>query len=192
MPDLHAMAMAIWEGAARIAILEARVAEQDGKIDTLQRLHEGLRHEIIDRHPAFPLPDPPANTTWLLDQSVPTSMSPPDSALPPVNATSLLLDQLVPASMSPPESALPPFIDLSMAGIEPTPPKCEDASAIQGVLFEHNQVVQPDHPDTSGNIVDPGDLSNLVPEYDSSNDMDVEVDVEVKVEGSSEEVDMAT
>jgi hypothetical protein len=42
MPDLHAMAMAIQDGAAWIAILEARVKEQDSKIDTLQHLHEGL------------------------------------------------------------------------------------------------------------------------------------------------------
>jgi hypothetical protein len=42
MPDLHAMAMAIRDGAAWIAILEACVKEQDGKIDTLQCLHEGL------------------------------------------------------------------------------------------------------------------------------------------------------
>jgi hypothetical protein len=42
MPDLHVMAMAIRDGAARIAILEAHVKEEDGKIDTLQHLHEGL------------------------------------------------------------------------------------------------------------------------------------------------------
>ncbi|KAG2158262.1 uncharacterized protein EDB93DRAFT_1246113 [Suillus bovinus] len=42
MPDLHAMAMAIREGAAQITALEERVVEQDAKIDTLQRLHEGL------------------------------------------------------------------------------------------------------------------------------------------------------
>ncbi|KAG0694474.1 hypothetical protein DFH29DRAFT_1006292 [Suillus ampliporus] len=78
MPDLHGMAIAIRDAAARIAILEARVVEQDGKFDTLQRLHEGLRREIVDRHPSFPLPDLPANATSLLfDQSVPMSMSPP-------------------------------------------------------------------------------------------------------------------
>jgi len=42
MPDLHAMALAIQDGAAQIAILEAHVVEQDGKIDTLQCLHESL------------------------------------------------------------------------------------------------------------------------------------------------------
>jgi hypothetical protein len=42
MPDLHAMALVIQDGAARIAILEARVVEQDGKIDTLQCLYESL------------------------------------------------------------------------------------------------------------------------------------------------------
>jgi hypothetical protein len=180
MPDLHAMSIAIRDGAARIAILEARATEQDGKIDTLQRLHESLRREIVARHPSFPLPDPPAN------------------------ATSLLLDQSVPTSLSPPESQLVPLIDLMMADLAPTPPKFEDASSIEGLTFEPSQVqlapdpsptsevVQPQDPDTMGDIVDPGDLSNLVPEYDSSNDMDVEVDVEVKVEVSSEEVDMST
>ncbi|KAG1823816.1 uncharacterized protein BJ212DRAFT_1476678 [Suillus subaureus] len=91
MPDLHAMAITIQD-------------EQDGKIDTLQCLREGLRHKIVDQYPSFQIPDPPAN------------------------APSLLLDQSVPASMSPPESALPPFIDLLVAGMVPTPPKFEDAS----------------------------------------------------------------
>ncbi|KAG2029223.1 hypothetical protein BDR03DRAFT_1018716 [Suillus americanus] len=122
------------------------------KIDTLQCLHEGLRHEIIDRHPSFPLPDTPAN------------------------ATSLLLDQSGPRTMSPPESALPPLIDLSMETLAPTTatPTFPDTSAIEGLL----------------DIVDPGNPSNLVPEYDSSNNMDVEM--EVKVDESSEEIDMAT
>jgi hypothetical protein len=168
MPDLHAMAIAIRDGAARIALLEARVAEQDGKIDTLQRLHEGLRREIVDRHPSFPIPDPPSN------------------------ATSFLLLQSVSPAMSPPGSALPPLIDLSMEGMAPTPPTCQVASAIEGLLFEDNKGVHPEDPDPSGQIVDPGDQSNLLPEYDSSDDMDVEVKVEVKVEASSEVVDMAT
>ncbi|KAG1777118.1 hypothetical protein EV702DRAFT_1197438 [Suillus placidus] len=42
MPDLHAMSMAIQEGAARIAALKACVVEQAGMIDTLQCLHESL------------------------------------------------------------------------------------------------------------------------------------------------------
>ncbi|KAG1726352.1 uncharacterized protein EDB91DRAFT_1254371 [Suillus paluster] len=153
---------------ARIALLEDRVAEQDGKIDTLQRLHEGLRHEIMHRHPSFPLPDPPAN------------------------ASSLLLDQSGPPTMSPAKSALPLLIDLTMEGIAPTTATATfpDASAIDGLLFDYNQVAHPEDPDASGEIVNPGDPSNLVPEYDSSDDMDVEV--EVKVEESSEEVDMAT
>ncbi|KAG0703824.1 hypothetical protein DFH29DRAFT_874271 [Suillus ampliporus] len=163
MPDLHGMAIAIRDAAARIAILEARVVEQDGKFDTLQRLHEGLRREIVDRHPSFPLPDLPANATLLFDQSVPVSMSPP-------------------------ESALPPLIDLSMAGMSPTPPKFEDASAIEGLLFESNEVVDPEGPHTPGENVDPGDPGNLVPEYDSDDDMDVEVKLEVKLE----DTDMAT
>ncbi|KAG2029241.1 hypothetical protein BDR03DRAFT_1018683 [Suillus americanus] len=120
MPDLHAM------------------SQQDGKLDTLQRLHEGLRHEIIERHPSFPLPDTHAN------------------------AASLLLDQSSPRTMSPPESALPPLIDLSMA-LAPTTitPTFPDASAIEGLLFDYDQVVHPEDRDVSGNIVDPGDPSNL-------------------------------
>ncbi|KAG2352550.1 hypothetical protein BDR07DRAFT_1498099 [Suillus spraguei] len=83
MLDLHSMAIAIQDGAAQIALLEARVAEQDGKIDTLQRLHEGLQCKVIDRHPSFPLPNSPVNATFLLDQSVPLSISPLPSALAP-------------------------------------------------------------------------------------------------------------
>ncbi|KAG1719962.1 hypothetical protein EDB19DRAFT_1918363 [Suillus lakei] len=163
MPDLHAMAMAIREGAAQITILEARVAEQDGKMDTLQCLHESLQRKIVDQHPSFPLPDPPAK------------------------ATSMLLNQPIPMSMSPPESTLPPLIHLLMAEMAPTPPKFEDASAIEGLLFEYSQVQQEDTPTSSKNV-DPGDPGNLVPEYDSFDDMDVEV----QVEASGEEVDMAT
>jgi len=158
MPDLHAMALVIWDGTAQIAIIEAHVVEQDGKIDTLQCLHESLRHEIIDRHPSFPLPDLPSNATLLLDQSIPTAMSPP-------------------------ASALPALIDLSMTGMEPTPPTFQDASSIEGLIFEPTEG-QPEDPQTSGNMVDPGDPGNLVPEY-NSDDMDVEVKVE-------EDVDIAT
>ncbi|KAG1819015.1 uncharacterized protein BJ212DRAFT_1479144 [Suillus subaureus] len=95
--------------------MKCTYSEQDGKIDTLQCLHEGLRREIVDRHPAFPLPEPPANVT------------------------SLLLDQSVPPSMSPSASALPPLIDLSIGEMTTTPLKSEDASAIEGLLFEYNQ-----------------------------------------------------
>ncbi|KAG2028928.1 hypothetical protein BDR03DRAFT_1019153 [Suillus americanus] len=107
---------------ALITLLEACVAEQDGKIDTLQCLHEGLRHEIIDRHPSFPLPDTPAN------------------------AASLLLDQSGPHTMSPPESTLPPLIDLSMEILAPTTATATfpDASAIEGLLFDYDQVVHPE------------------------------------------------
>ncbi|KAG2028801.1 hypothetical protein BDR03DRAFT_1019322 [Suillus americanus] len=107
---------------ARIALLKACVAEQDGKIDTLQCLHEGLRHKIIDWHPSFPLPDTPAN------------------------ATSLLLDQSSPRTMSPPGSALPPLIDLSMETLAPTTVTLTfpDASAIEGLLFNYDQVVHPE------------------------------------------------
>ncbi|KAG1817571.1 uncharacterized protein BJ212DRAFT_1480140 [Suillus subaureus] len=164
MPDLHAMTIAIWDGTACITILNAHVAEQDGKIDTLQCLHEDLRHEIINWHSAFPILKSLAN------------------------ATSLLLDQSVPPSMSPSASALPPLINLSIGEMMPTPLKFKDASAIEGLLFEYNQVVQPEVPDMYSEIVDLGDPGNLVPEYGSSDDMDVEV----KVEASSEEVDRAT
>ncbi|KAG2141460.1 hypothetical protein BD769DRAFT_1662362 [Suillus cothurnatus] len=158
MLDLHAMALAIQNGAAQIAILEAHVVEQDGKIDTLQCLHESLRCEIIDWYPSFPL----------LDLSI--------------NAT-LLLDQSIPAAMSPLASALPVLIDLSMTGMEPTPPTFEDASSIEGLMFEPTQG-QPEDPQTSGNMVDWGDPGNLVPEY-NSDDMNVEVKVE-------EDIDIAT
>ncbi|KAG1736826.1 hypothetical protein EDD22DRAFT_959710 [Suillus occidentalis] len=128
MPDLHSMAIAIRDGAARIAILEARVREQDGKIDTLQCLHESLRRQVVNRHPSFPLPDSPANATMLLDQSVP------------------------PPSMSPLPSALPNLINLDMGVMEPTPLKVEDASDMVGLVFEPSQV-QPEGPQLSGEIV---------------------------------------
>jgi hypothetical protein len=178
------MSIAIRDGAAQIAVLEARVLEQGGMINTLQRLHESLQREIVDRHPSFPLPDTPAN------------------------ATSLLLDQAVLEPTSPLPLALPPLIDLSMADIEPTSPNFEDASAIDGLTFEPSQVQLPPDPlptpedaQTTREIIPPDDPLNLVPDYNSVDSMDVEVevgvkpeDVEVKVdsEGHSADVDMAT
>ncbi|KAG2126558.1 uncharacterized protein EDB93DRAFT_1257508 [Suillus bovinus] len=163
MPDLHAMAMAIREGAAQITALEEHLVEQDAKIDTLQCLHEGLQCEIILWHPTFPLPDAQGD------------------------ATSFLLDQPVPPAMSTPASALPPLIDLSMKGMEPNPPNLQDESAINGLIFELNQI----HPEVSqmlSKIVKLDDLGNLFPEYGSVEDMDVQV----KGEPSGEDVDMTT
>src|SRR5271168_3219198 len=97
MPDLHSMAIVIRDGAARIAILEARVQEQDAKIDTLQRLHESLRRTVVDRHPSFSLPDTPADGIMLLGQGGP------------------------PPSMSPLPSALSNLIDLDFSVMQPTP-----------------------------------------------------------------------
>ncbi|KAG1848870.1 hypothetical protein F4604DRAFT_1935152 [Suillus subluteus] len=163
MPDLHSMAIAIWDGAAQIALLEARVREQDDKIDTLKCLHESLRHKVVDRHQSFPLPDSPAPATFLLDQSITPSMSP----LP---------------------SALPNLINLDMGVMEPSSLKVEDASDMVGLIFEPSPV-QPEGPQPSGEIVDLDDPGNLVPEYNSVSE---EMDVEVKDETSGGEVDMAT
>ncbi|KAG2139099.1 uncharacterized protein EDB93DRAFT_1298964 [Suillus bovinus] len=129
MPDLHAMAMAIWEG---------------------------LRREIILQHPTFPLPDAQGD------------------------ATSFLLHQPIPPAMSTPASALPPLIDLSMEGMEPNPPSLQDESVIDGLIFELNQI----HPEVSqmpGKIVKLDDLGNLLPEYDSVEEMDVQVKGEPSV-----------
>ncbi|KAG1737445.1 hypothetical protein EDB19DRAFT_1829547 [Suillus lakei] len=105
-----------------------------------------------------------------------------------------------PASLPSSSSAVPraaldvPMPDLhAMAitiqdGMVPTPPTPEDASAIEGLVFEDNEVVHAEDQNMSGKHVDPGNPGNLVPEYDSADDMDVEV----KVEASSEETDMAT
>ncbi|KAG1882257.1 hypothetical protein F4604DRAFT_1678656 [Suillus subluteus] len=163
MPDLHSMAIVIRDGAARIALLETRVREQDDKIDTLQHLHESLRRKVVDRHPSFPLPDSPAPATFLLDQSITPSMSP----LP---------------------SALPNLINLDMGVMEPSSLKVEDASDMVGLIFEPSPV-QPDGPQPSSKIEDPDDPGNLVPEYNSVSE---EMDVEVKDETSGGEVDMAT
>jgi hypothetical protein len=102
----------------------------------------------------------------------------------PADGTTLLLDQSVPPSMSPPESTLPDLIDLSMPDIEITSPQVKNAALIEGLMFEPSQGHHPVGPDDPGNFVP----ANLVPEYNSSTDMDVEP----KVEASSEEVDMAT
>ncbi|KAG2145399.1 uncharacterized protein EDB93DRAFT_1104845 [Suillus bovinus] len=163
MPDLHAMAMVIWEGAAQIAALEEHLVEQDAKIDTLQCLHEGLQHEIILWHPAFPLPDAQGD------------------------ATSFLLDQPVPPAMSTPASALPPLIDLSMEGMEPKSPNLQDESVIDGLIFELNQIY-PEVSQMPGKIVKLDDPGNLFPEYDSVEEMDVQV----KGEPSGKDVDMTT
>ncbi|KAG1765173.1 hypothetical protein EV702DRAFT_1204699 [Suillus placidus] len=106
IPDLHSMTIAIRDAAARILVLEARVREQDGKIDTLQRLHESLRRKVVDWHPSFPLPDSPGNAILLLDQSVDT------------------------LSMSPLPSTLPNLINLDMGVMEPTSLKVEDESSM--------------------------------------------------------------
>ncbi|KAG2128375.1 uncharacterized protein EDB93DRAFT_1256673 [Suillus bovinus] len=147
-------------GVPRSALdLEERVVEQDAKIDTLQC----LQHKIILRHPTFPLPDAQGD------------------------ATSFLLHQPVPPAMSTPASALPPLIDLSMEGMEPNPPNLQDESAIDRLIFELNQI----HPEVSqmpGEIVKPDDPGNLFPEYDSVEEMDVQV----KGEPSGEDVDMTT
>jgi hypothetical protein len=136
------MAIAIRDGAACIAILEPCVQEQDGKIDTLQCLHESLQHQVVNWHPSFPLPDSPANATFLLDQSVP------------------------PLSMSPLPSALSNLINLDMGVMEPTPLKVEDRSDMVGLMFEPSQV-QPEGPQSSSKIVIPDDPGNLFPEYNS-------------------------
>ncbi|KAG2348101.1 hypothetical protein BDR05DRAFT_945033 [Suillus weaverae] len=168
MLDLHGMAIVIQDSAARITLLKAHVAEQDGKIDTLQCLHEGLRREIIDWHPSFPLLDPPAN------------------------ATSLLLDQAMPEATLPPKSALPSLAHLPMAGVEPTPPKIDTPYVIEDLMFELSQVQPPldplptpPGPLISREIVQADDSGNLFLEYNSDNEMDVEVKVEeVEVEAS--------
>ncbi|KAG2133588.1 uncharacterized protein EDB93DRAFT_1107536 [Suillus bovinus] len=103
------------------------------------------------------------------------------------DATSLLLHQPVPPAMSTPASALPPLIDLSMEGMEPNPPNIQDESAIDGLIFELNQIY-PEVSQTPGEIVKPEDLGNLFPEYDSVEEMDVQV----KGEPSGEDVDMTT
>ncbi|KAG2094671.1 uncharacterized protein F5147DRAFT_763865 [Suillus discolor] len=181
MPDLHSMAIAIQDGAAHIAILEARVQEQDAKIDTLQHLHESLRRTVVDRHPSFSLPDTPADATILLDQSGPHP------------------------SILPLPSALSNLIDLDISVMQPTPLTVEDGSAMVGLMVEPTQVqpegpqssgeiMLPDEPgnllpESSGNIVVPNEPGNLLPEYDSS---DEELDVEGKVDLPGEEVEMAT
>ncbi|KAG1812989.1 hypothetical protein EV424DRAFT_1349185 [Suillus variegatus] len=162
MPDLHSMAIAIRDGAARIAILEALVQEQDAKIDTLQCLHESLRRTVIDQHPSFSLPDTPADATILLDQSGPPLMEP----------TPLMVED-----------------GSAMVGlmVEPTQVQPEGPQSSSKIVLpdEPGNLL----PESSGNIVVPNEPGNLLPEYDSS---DEEMDVEGKVDLPGEEVAMAT
>ncbi|KAG1717234.1 hypothetical protein EDB19DRAFT_1840648, partial [Suillus lakei] len=157
MPDLHAMAIAIRDGAARIALLKARVAEQDAF---------DVKSSTGTPHFHFPTLLPMQQQCCLINPS-PCPCHPP-------NLHSLL------------------SLICRWPGWRPHPPTPEDASAIEGLVFEDN-IVHPEDPHTSGEHVDPGNPGNLVPEYDSPDDMDVEVKVEeMKVEPSSEETAMAT
>ncbi|KAG2354148.1 hypothetical protein BDR07DRAFT_1382466, partial [Suillus spraguei] len=73
IPDLHSMAIAIWDGAARIALLEACVAEQDGMEPLPPKVQpasviEGLIFELSQIQPEGPQtsgkivdPDDPGN-----------------------------------------------------------------------------------------------------------------------------------
>ncbi|KAG1734044.1 uncharacterized protein EDB91DRAFT_1084190 [Suillus paluster] len=65
------------ESANRIAALEACASEQESTINTLRRLHESLRRQIMQQHPSFPLLDSPptATSSLLLDQAAPGSQS---------------------------------------------------------------------------------------------------------------------
>src|SRR6267154_2235132 len=67
------------------------------------------------------------------------------------------------------------LIDLSMERMAPTPLKFQDASAIEGLLFEYNQVVHPDDSDASGQIMDPGAASLYRNEHDILEDLFVKV-----------------
>ncbi|KAG1809527.1 hypothetical protein EV424DRAFT_1542952 [Suillus variegatus] len=146
MLDLHSMAITVWDDAARIAILEAQVQEQDAKIDTLQRLHESLWHTVVNQHPSFSLPDTPADATILLDQSG------------------------------------PPRLMVEPTQVQPEGPQSS------------GEIVLPDEPgnllpESSSDIVVPNKPGNLLPKYYSS---DEEMDVEGKVDLPGEEVEMAT
>jgi hypothetical protein len=66
--------------------------------------------------------------------------------------------------MSPLPSTLPNLINLDMGVMEPTPLKVEDASDMVGLMFEPSQV-QPEDPQSSGEIVIPDDPGNLFPEF---------------------------
>ncbi|KAG1867093.1 hypothetical protein C8R48DRAFT_704173, partial [Suillus tomentosus] len=96
--------------------------------------------------------------------------------------------------MSPLPSALSNLIDLDFSVMQPTPLTPEHGSTVVGPMVEPTQV-QPEGPQSSGeidlpdepgnlqpefpgDIVVPNEPGNLLPEYDSS---DEEMDVEGKV-----------
>ncbi|KAG2127314.1 uncharacterized protein EDB93DRAFT_1257067 [Suillus bovinus] len=79
------------------------------------------------------------------------------------------------------------FINLSLRDGAQPPPNLQDESAINRLIFELNQI-HPEVSQTPGEIVKPDDLGNLFPEYDSVEEMDVQV----KGEPSGEDVDMTT
>ncbi|KAG1802802.1 uncharacterized protein HD556DRAFT_1304068 [Suillus plorans] len=134
MPDLHAMAMAIQDGAARVTILEARVAEQDGMELTPLKLEDPSAIEGLMFEPGQLEPEGPQ-----------------------MSGEGVMFEP---------------------SQVEPEGPQMSG----EGVMFEPSQV-EPDGPQMSGDIVDPDDPGNLVPEYNSVDEMDIEV----KGEGSGEE-----
>ncbi|KAG1717178.1 hypothetical protein EDD22DRAFT_946567, partial [Suillus occidentalis] len=110
MPDLHSMAIAIRDGAARITILEAH-------IDTLQHLHESLQapgRSTGTPHFHF----------WTYLPMQPCCWINPFPLRP----------------CHPLPSALPNLINLDMGVMEPTPLKVEDTSDMVGLVFEPSQV----------------------------------------------------
>ncbi|KAG1756921.1 hypothetical protein EDD22DRAFT_850358 [Suillus occidentalis] len=137
-----------------------------------------------------PAPAPAPTTAPVLSSSVAVPRSALDVPMPDLHGNRHP-GCSTPPSMSPLPSALPALINLDMADMavmEPTPLKVEDGSDMIGLMFEPSQV-QPEGPQTSGEIVVPDDLGNLVPEYNSASE---EMDIEVPVEPADGEVDMAT
>ncbi|KAG2112074.1 uncharacterized protein F5147DRAFT_792731 [Suillus discolor] len=162
MLDLHSMAIAIRDGAARIAILEAR-------------------RTVVDQHPSFSLPDTPANATILLDQSGPhPSISPLPSALS--NLIDLDISVMQPTPLTVEDGSAMVGLMVEPTQVQPEGPRSSGEIVLPD---EPGNLL----PESSGNIVVPNEPGNLLPEYDSS---DEELDVEGKVDLPGEEVEMAT
>ncbi|KAG1732820.1 hypothetical protein EDB19DRAFT_1911836 [Suillus lakei] len=167
IPNLHSMSITIFDSVKHIKALEAHVNDQQGMIDTLQRLNESLQRQMVDRHPSFPLPDLLSNAgSFLLDQAI----TEPQSS-----------SQLVPL----------PLINLSTSGIKPMPLPFNESPPINGLIFEPSPAPIPldplFEPSPAPLPLDPPVLTpnagqssfNLLPEYNSDNEMDAEVSLTI-------------
>ncbi|KAG1743967.1 uncharacterized protein EDB91DRAFT_1246851 [Suillus paluster] len=192
--DLHWMLIAIRESTNHIAALEACASEQESTIDMLQRLHESLRREIMQRHPSFPLPESPPTepSSLLMDQATPGSQSHVHLAPLPLidfstNSTGEEASTIVAPVMEPTippsqtEAALDPAPAIaSTVPIDPVHSPANDGASTFASAFallappamNPTPLETPEDGPSTGEIVERGSPLNLLPEYDSGDEQD--------------------